>query len=525
MDLKDGFFHIDVAEESQKYLAFITPWGQFIPMKALFGFCNSPPVFQHYIRQLFQPLIEKGVIVTYMDDIFIKASNESEAFQRLQTVLELASVHGLKFNWKKCYLLQRRIEFLGYAIQEGVVTPTANKIEALHTYPKPVTQKQLQRFLGLTSYSRKFIFHYAEIAKPLSDMLRSSAKFIWEAPQEKAFQDLRSILMNAPVLQLYRPDRETELHCDASKDKAFHPVYYMSRKTTETQRKYHSYELETLAVVRALENFRIYLHRLHFKIVTDCKALQQTLNCNDLKPKLAGWAMLFKMFNYSLEHRAGSRMQHVDVLSRRDCVLQIHDPIIERLMRAQKFDEKLQAIRSILRNRAFKNYTLDNGLVYEDRGGKWLLVVPKGMGEEIIKRAHEFGHFSVKKTMEKLLQGFPMENMQKQVEKVISNCVPCILGVRKEGKQEGFLRPIPKEDAPMHTWHVDHIGPLPAICKDYRHLLVIVDGFAKYTRLFATKTKNSEESIKNFKILQQHFGNPDRLVCYIYVSIPSILDG
>uniref|UniRef100_A0ABD2WA71 Reverse transcriptase domain-containing protein n=1 Tax=Trichogramma kaykai TaxID=54128 RepID=A0ABD2WA71_9HYME len=172
MDLKDGFFHIDVAEDSQKYLAFVTPWGQYIPSKALFGFCNSPPVFQRYIRQVFQPLTIKGLIVIYMDDLFIKASNEEEAFERLHQVLELAGAHGLKFNWKKCVLLQRRVEFLGYMINEGTITPASGKIETLITYPTPSTQKQVQRFLGLSSYFRKFIFRYAEIAKPLSDMLR-----------------------------------------------------------------------------------------------------------------------------------------------------------------------------------------------------------------------------------------------------------------------------------------------------------------------------------------------------------------
>ncbi|KAL7290410.1 hypothetical protein TKK_0016101 [Trichogramma kaykai] len=134
------------------------------------------------------------------------------------------------------------------------------------------------------------------------------------------------------------------------------------------------------------------------------------------------------------------------------------------------------------------------------------------MREEIIKRAHEFGHFGIKKTMEKLLQEFSMENMQSQVEKVISACVPCILGARKEGKKEGFLRPIPKADVPMHTWHLDHIGPLPDTNKDYRYLLVVVDGFTRYTWFFATKTKNSEKIIRNFKILQQHYGNPHRVI-------------
>ena len=149
-------------------------------------------------------------------------------------------------------------------------------------------------------YFRKFIQNYALIARPLSDLLRKNAAFVWQTPQEDAFSRLKQALIEAPVLQLYRSDRETELHCDASRDgyaaillqknpedQAFHPVYYMSRKTTATQKNYHSYELEALAVVRAVEKFRIYLQGLQFKILTDCSAFQMTLNCAELKPKFA----------------------------------------------------------------------------------------------------------------------------------------------------------------------------------------------------------------------------------------------
>ena len=89
------FFHIDFAEESKKYLPIITPCWQYISQKAPFGFCNSLPVFQRQIRQIFQPLIDRGIVVIYMDDLLIKATNWQEALERLKLVLELASKLGL----------------------------------------------------------------------------------------------------------------------------------------------------------------------------------------------------------------------------------------------------------------------------------------------------------------------------------------------------------------------------------------------------------------------------------------------
>ena len=177
-------------------------------------------------------------------------------------------------------------------MSKSTITPVTGQIKALVNYPRPTTAKQVQRFLDLAGYFLKFIYDHAKIAKPLSDILRSGISFSWEAPQEKTFHMLKQVLMQAPVLQLYRPDPETKLYCDDSKeiyaaillqrnpeDELLHPVYYMSRKKNDTQKKYHSYELETLAIVREMEKFRIHFESLRFKIVTNRKALQQTLDC------------------------------------------------------------------------------------------------------------------------------------------------------------------------------------------------------------------------------------------------------
>lgn len=525
LDLQDGFFHVEVSEESQKYLSFVTPWGQYIPKRAPFGFCNSPAAFQRFILNVFQELINEGIMEIYVDDAFVKAEDEDQAVERLARVLEVAQKNGIQFNWKKSQLLQRKVEFLGYIVEKGTITPGPAKMEALLNYPQPRTTKQLQRLLGLTGYFRKFVKGYATIAKPLSNLLRKDATFKWGPEQEKAFLQLKHVLTSEPLLQLYRPNRETELHTDASKDgygaillqkcpedNAFHPVYYMSRKTTPTERNYHSYELETLAIVRALEKFRINLQGIKFKIVTDCSALQMTLNNKELKTKFARWIMFLELFDFKIEHRSAQRMQHVDALSRQDSILLIHDPLLDRIKRAQQHDEKLQLIRKLLNVGPYKNYTLDNDLLYEKKSEKLLLVVPKGMRYDIIRQAHDIGHFGTKKTMEKLQEEFAFENMKKHVDHYINNCVTCILASRKKGKQEELLKPIPKEEAPFHTWHIDHVGPLPSTNKNYKYLFVIVDAFTKYTWIFATKTKGTKEALGKLSILQQHFCTPTRII-------------
>ena len=254
IDMRDGFFHVEVDEGSKKYLSFITPKGQwefnFVP----FGYCNSPPVFSEFVSYVFAPLIKAKKMRIYIDDGIIMAKNEEEGFERLKEVLERAARFGIKIKWSKCTFLSRKVEFLGYEVENGAIRPSPSKVADVLNYLQPRTTKKLHSFLGLASYFRKFIEGFAKIAKPLSDLLKKDAKFHWGPEQQEAFVTLKSALAGGAVLQLYQVGRITELHTDASKDgygaillqvnpedNKLHPVYYYSRKTTTTESKYHSY--------------------------------------------------------------------------------------------------------------------------------------------------------------------------------------------------------------------------------------------------------------------------------------------
>ncbi|GBM31210.1 Retrovirus-related Pol polyprotein from transposon 17.6 [Araneus ventricosus] len=128
--------------------------------------------------------------------------------------------------------------------------------------------KQVQSFLGLTGYFRKYIKDYSKIAKPLRDLTRKENPFVFGTQQKEAFEKLKKIMSEDPVLNIYKYGR-TELHTDASKrgygavllqeveDGKLHPIYYMSKKTSPTEEKYDSYELEVLAIITALKKFRV----------------------------------------------------------------------------------------------------------------------------------------------------------------------------------------------------------------------------------------------------------------------------
>lgn len=238
LDLKNGFFHVRMDEDSRKFTAFIVPDGHFEFLRVPFGLCNSPAVSQKFINAVFRDLIRERKVLTYMDDLIVPAENHEDALNNLETVLKIASEAGLIINWNKCCFLQDKVEFLGHVIENGRIHPSTRKTKAVMSFAEPTSTRQLQSFLGLTGYFRKFIPKYSIIARPLTNLLKANIKFSFGEVERGTFTQLKLKLSENPVLSLYRVGAETELHTDASKygygaillqrnkdDQLLHPIY------------------------------------------------------------------------------------------------------------------------------------------------------------------------------------------------------------------------------------------------------------------------------------------------------------
>ncbi|GFX53705.1 transposon Tf2-9 polyprotein [Trichonephila clavipes] len=501
LDLKNGFFHVDVIENCKHLTSFVVPDGQFEFNKVPFGLSTSPSVFQRYVYSIFRELMRKGVVIIYMDDLIISAKDEKEGLEKLKEVLEVASKYGLEMKFKKCQFLRRKVEFLGHVVENGTICPSIAKTIAVKKFPVPTTVKQVQSFLGLTGYFRKFIPAYSQIAKQLSDLTRKENPFIFEQPQTEAFEKLKKLLTESPVLSIFQQGKTTEIHTDASQqgygavllqeaeDGKLHPVQYMSQKTTQAEEKYSSYELEVLAVVNALKKFRTYLLGNPFKIITECSAFQKTMDKKDSVTRIARWALLLEEYDYEIVHRSGQRMQHVDALSRYPVTIITSDTLTARLQRAQPEDENIQNLKSLIGTNNATDFFTKHEILYKYVDGRELIAAPRDMQTELIKLAHEKGHFSSAKTEEIVKREFFIPNLSKQVQNVIINCVPCILANKKY-----------------------FIGPLPSTNKRYQHILTIIDAFTKLTWLYPVKSTTLEDALDKLKLQQKTFGNPKRMI-------------
>ncbi|CAH2103297.1 unnamed protein product [Euphydryas editha] len=548
LDLMSGYYQVPIAEESKHLTAFVTPDGHYEYNRMPFGLANAPAVFQRMMNHVLgQVRFNKATV--YLDDLLIFGKTPFECISRLEEVLKLLENAQLKLNLSKCSFLQTKIDYLGYEISAAGMRPGSAKIQSVVDFPLPQNVHNVRQFLGLVSYFRKFIQSFAQIAYPLTKLLKKNATWEWTTEQEDSFDVLKSKLIERPVLALYDPTAETELHTDASKvgiggillqrptgsQDSFHSVAYYSRQTTPEERNFHSYELETLAVICALKKFRVYLLGKPFKVVTDCSALRSTFEKRDLIPRIARWWIALQEFDCHIEYRPGTRMGHVDALSRNPTyhtdttdhvryppVLVISDE--DWLLTLQLGDPDLCRIRDIVSSKLDSkglayirdNYVLKNNKLFRCLGGdkenvRW--VVPKGARWQLCKMNHDdIGHVGYEKTLERMKKSYWFAKMKRFTKKYVSACIDCAYAKKAANGREGLLHPIEKVAIPFHTLHVDHLGPFVKSKRGFTHTLNVVDSFTKFLFIKPVRSTSTQNVIKALQEIFDIFRAPDRLV-------------
>lgn len=248
LDLKDSFHQIKVADGYTKYFAFATPDGQFEYKRLPFGYSESPAEFQKRLLQILSPLVRENKILVYIDDVLIPSETVDGNLAILKEVLILLKAYRFELNYEKCQFLKRKIEFLGYVISARGITLSPAHTIAVREYKQPRNVHEVRRFRGLASYFRKFIWDFAIKAGPIQSLLKKHKEFVFDENCESAFRLLKKELTSSPVLALYNPLAETEVHTDASCeglgailvqkqiDKRWRPVAYFSKPRTR-QRK------------------------------------------------------------------------------------------------------------------------------------------------------------------------------------------------------------------------------------------------------------------------------------------------
>jgi len=359
----------------------------------------------------------------------------------------------------------------------------------------------------------------------LQDLLKKNAEFIFGTDCEKAMCQIKEELTSYPVLRIYNPSAETELHTDAcidglgaillqrqSDNNLWAPIAYFSQATNCAEKRYHSFELEMLAMVRAVERFHLYLYGINFTIVTDCNALVYAVTKANLNPRIARWTLALQEYSFKVTHRPGSKMVHVDALSR--SVAYVNELPLEReLELRQLVDPRIKEISENLEFSENEKFDLVDGLVYRKIDGELKFVVPEAMTSNVLRTHHDnMAHCGYEKTLKGIQRWYWFPNLRKRVADHLENCLTCMMANAAPNRFEGesTLYPLPK--TPMDAVHVDHFGPLQEAEKKFKHILVVVDAYTRFTWLRATKSTSSKETITALREIFDAFGKPGEII-------------
>ena len=282
VDLLKGYHQIPVADEDVCKTGVITPFGLFIFKRTPFGLKNAGQDFQRLMDEILGDIPR---VFVYIDDILIASDNEVQHLEDLRTVFKTLQTHGMVVNRAKCVLGQPNLEFLGYTVNAAGITPLPERVEAIRAVPPPTTVKELQSFLGMINYYRRFIPNAAQHLFPLFDQLKGKPKTIqWTPDCQTSFQAVKSALASTTLLHHPRTGANLALTTDASNyaigavleqrgPDGWEPLAFYSAKLQDNQRKWPPYDRELLAIFRATRHFRPMLEGRPFTVYTDHQSL------------------------------------------------------------------------------------------------------------------------------------------------------------------------------------------------------------------------------------------------------------
>jgi transposase InsO family protein len=498
-----------------------------------FGLTNAPATFQTLMNSVLGDYLDKFATV-YLDDVLIYSKTPHEHLVHLELVLQRLREHKLYAKLSKCAFGLPDMPFLGHIISAGGIRMDPAKVDAIMQWHVPRTVVQLQSFLGLANYYRRFVRDYSKIATPLTALATPATKdWPWGEAQDAAFAAIKAAIATAPIIHMPNLQEPFVVTTDASNFAVGavlsqgtcaeeRVIAFESKKMTPTETRYPVHDKEMLAVVYALKKWRHYLLGTSTTVVTDHKSLEYFATQPHLNPRQTRWMGLLAEYDHTIQHRAGKLNVVADALSRRpdhqapaltlaarrtgqqqpapDAEQSIDlTQFVDRVLSTAEPDEKYQELKaaaSATPNRT--GYAVDAaGLLHYTAGGVDRVFVPSGLRDDMLREAHDTvmsGHLGMDKTMERLARVAFWPHMERDVRQYVRTCDSCQRCKPSNLKPPGLLQPLP---IPSQGWEciaMDFIVRLPTTSSGHDSILTVVDRLTKMAHFLPTTTNVTAES-------------------------------
>ena len=500
-----------------------------------FGLTNAPATFQSLMNDIFRDMLDVCVVV-YLDDILVYSKNDEDHEKHVRQVLQRLREHQLYARPSKCTFFTDTVEYLGHIIGPDGIKPNPALVKAIIEFPQPRTLKELQSFLGLANYYRKFIKNYSKISLPLTDALQNASNsrpVIFTDAMIQAFNGLKKALTNDPCLKLSDPDGEYEVTTDASEDEATvgavltqygHPIAFESKKLNPHQRNYPVHDKEMCAIMHALDRWRPFLLGRHFKVYTDHRSLVYLKTQPNLNQRQLRWMERAADYDCEILYKPGKENVVADALSR------IHINVLSSLpsnsirksfitgYRKDPFKSLIKEVEE--KKGTFTRYTIENKLLYyrTDEYEPWRLCIPNiPYRNTVIHDNHDLpiaGHPGFVQTYSKIARSYYWPGMSKDIRKHVKECDACQRTKVSNQPSVGELHPLSIPQRPWQSIGMDYLGPVPVSKNGNDMVLIAVDRLTKMAHFIPTTTKvTAKQTAELFlRHVFQYHGLPDSIV-------------
>jgi len=435
-----------------------------------FGLTNAPAHFMYLMNSVFMPKLNK-IMVVFIGDILVYSRNEEEHVEHLRVVLTRLREPPLYAKFSKCEFWLKNVPFLGHVLSEEGILVDPAKVQEVLDWNVPTSVHEVQSFLGLAGYYRRFIPKFSKISKPMTRLLQKDEKFVWTPECEEAFHKLRTLLTSAPVLAQPDIEKPFDVFCDASGIgvgcvlmQECRVIAYASRQLRKHEINYPTHDLELAAVVHAFKIWRHCLLGNLCNIYTVHKSLKYIFTQPELNMRQQRWLELIKDYNIQVHYHPGKENVVADALSRKaHChSVQMEDPSLSRLMHPLVLNQI--ALESSLRNRVIELQQTDVDIYHikrkmkeeetkhfrvDENGILWFkdrLVVPKDheLRNQILSKAHSSKlsiHPGSSKMYQDLKPLFWWTKMKKEIAAFVARCDNCCR-VKAVHMKAGLLQPL-----------------------------------------------------------------------------------
>ena len=327
MDLRSGYHHIGLTEQSKPLTAFTTHSGKFQWNVLPFGIGIGVQTFSFVINKAIGHCSDFAA--NYLDDIIVFSRTAEDHMEHLEKIFKALRVADLKIKVSKCKFFRKHVSYLGFLIGETGIHCDRSKVEAINKITTPTSIEEVHQFNGMCLYYRKFISHYSDISKCFNDLTKKRATFNWTKECNATFRLLKEKLMEDPVLISPQVDKDYIIHCDASKysysgilqqtkpgTEELAPVAYFSGNFDTTQVKWNITEKEAYAINKSVKKFTFYITGAKSTVYSDHKPLKNFFERGMNITKLDRWSIELQEFDISLEFIQGKLNTVADIISR-----------------------------------------------------------------------------------------------------------------------------------------------------------------------------------------------------------------